>query len=191
MEVPEGSEGCRKGYWKLKKALYKLKQSGRLWNEDNLIRAYVDSDFGGDETTRSTTGIIILIGTGPIGWPSKLQHIVSSSTAESEHYALGSCANQCILYENILNELGENCKPININIDNKDNKATLYISENETINQNTRHIDLKYHLVRDYIKGNKIRFHYIKSQDNLVDGFTKYLNSNAMKKFRDLIMYEF
>jgi len=72
-----------------------------------------------------------------------------------------------------------------------DNKATIYISKNETINQNTRHIDIKYHLVRDYIKENKIRLNYIKSQDNLADGFTKYLNSNAMKKFRDLIMYEF
>jgi len=33
MEVPEGPEGYRKGYWKLKKTLYRLKQSGRLWNE--------------------------------------------------------------------------------------------------------------------------------------------------------------
>ena len=66
-----------------------------------------------------------------------------------------------------------------------------YIYQNKIINQNTRNIDIKYHLIRDYIKENKVRLHYIKSQNNPADGFTKYLNSNAMKKFRDLIMYEF
>ena len=49
------------------------------FNKDNLIRAYVDSDYGGDEATkRSTTDIIILIGSGPVDWHSKLLHIVSS-----------------------------------------------------------------------------------------------------------------
>jgi len=33
MEVPEGLEGYRKGYLKLKKTLYWLKQSGLLWNQ--------------------------------------------------------------------------------------------------------------------------------------------------------------
>jgi len=43
----------------------------------------VDSNYGEDETTRrSTTDIIIFIGTGPVGWHSKHQHIVSSPTAE-------------------------------------------------------------------------------------------------------------
>jgi len=147
------------GWFNLLKVFRYLKGNknyGIKFNKDNLKRAYVDSDYGGDEITRrSTTGIIILIGTGPVGWYSKLQHIVSSSTAESEYYALGTCANQCVWYENILNELGENCKCININIDNK---AAIYISENETINQNKRHIDIKYHFVRDYVKENKISF---------------------------------
>jgi len=62
------------------------------------MRAYVDSDYEGDEATRrSTRSIIILIGSGPVGWQSKLRNIVSSSTAESEYYALGLCANQCMV----------------------------------------------------------------------------------------------
>jgi len=55
------------------------KNYGIKFNKDNLIRAYVDSDYGGDEATkRSTTDIIILIGSGPVDWHSKLLHIVSS-----------------------------------------------------------------------------------------------------------------
>ena len=59
--------------------LKRNKNYGIKFNKDNLIRAYVDSDYGGDEATkRSTTDIIILIGSGPVDWHSKLLHIVSS-----------------------------------------------------------------------------------------------------------------
>jgi len=67
----------------------------------------------------------------------------------------------------------------------------LYVSENEYINQNTRYIDIKYHCVKNLIRENNICLNYIKSQDNLTNGFIKYLNSNAMKKFRNSIIYEY
>jgi len=38
---------------------------------------------------------------------------------------------------------------------------------------------------------NRILLNYIKSQDNLADGFTKYLNWNTMKEFRASIMNEY
>jgi len=41
----------------------------------------------------------------------------------------------------------------------------------------SKHIDIKYHYVRDVVKENKIDLKYIKSQDNLAYGFTKYLNN--------------
>jgi len=63
--------------------------------------------------------------------------------------------------------------------------------KNEIIKHNNSHINIKYHCVRDLVKENKIRLNYIKNYDNLANGFTRYLNSNDMKKFRNSIMYEF
>ena len=63
--------------------------------------------------------------------------------------------------------------------------------KNEIIKQNNSHIDIKYHCVRDLVKENKIRLNYIIYYDNLANGFTRHLNSNDMKKFRNSIMYEF
>jgi len=57
--------------------------------KDSNIEAYVDSDFGGDEKTRRlTTKYILKIRNTPTSWCSKLQHCVSTSTAEFEYYSL-------------------------------------------------------------------------------------------------------
>jgi len=153
------------------------------------LRAYVDSDFGGDEETRrSTTGYLILFDSTPTTWYSKLQKSVAVSTAESEYYVIDECARHCLWYENIFNELNIKQNYININVDNK---AAIYNCENETINPKSRHIDIKYHHIRELVKERRIKLKYVKSMDNLADGFTKYLNTNLMNKFRESILEKF
>ncbi len=153
------------------------------------FKVYVDADLGGDKVTRrSTTGYLMLINSAPTSWYSKLQHCVSVSTAESEYYGIHECARHCLWYKNIFNELNINIKPIIINTDNK---AAIYNCENETINPKSKHIDLKYHSIRELIKRNYIKLKYIESENNLADGFTKYLNNTLMSKFRENILSSF
>jgi len=153
------------------------------------LRTYVDADLGGDKgTRRSTTGYIMMMNTAPTSWYSKLQHSVSTSTAESEYYGIHECARHCMWYKNILNELGFENKCITINTDNQ---AAKYICENETINSKSKHIELRYHNTRDLVREKKINIEYIKSENNLSDGFTKYLNTSLMNKFRNNILYKF
>lgn len=72
-----------------------------------------------------------------------------------------------------------------------DNKATIFISENKLTNQKTKHIDIRYHFIRELIKNGKIKLEYIRSQNNVADGFTKYLNGSLMKNFRNNLLSEF
>jgi len=65
---------------------------------------------------------------------------VAVSTAESEYYSLNECALKCLWIKNFLYEF------MTIKIDNK---AAIYNSKNETINPKSRHIDLKYHKIRE------------------------------------------
>ena len=122
----------------------------------------------------------------PTSWYSKLQHCVSVSTAESEYYGIHECARHCLWYRNVFKELGLKQDTITINTDNK---AAIYNCENETINPKSKHIDLRYHSIRELIKKNYINLKYIKSENNLSDGFTKYLNSTLMTRFRNNILY--
>jgi len=88
---------------------------------------------------------------------------------------------------NILKELDFKINFININVDNK---ATIYNSKNQSINPKTKHIDIRFHYVRELIKENKIKLNYVKSEKNLADGFTKYLNNTLMDNFRQSILYD-
>ena len=86
---------------------------------------------------------------------------------------------------NFLNELNFNINTININVDNK---AATSISENNIINQKSKHIDIRFHYIRELISENKIKLKYIKSKYNTSDGLTKFLGSNQMTIFRNQIL---
>src|SRR5258705_11391931 len=55
---------------------------------DEPFVTYTDSNHGGDpDTTRSTSGYLLCIGTGAVSWSSKLQSLVALSTTEAEYIA--------------------------------------------------------------------------------------------------------
>jgi len=88
-------------------------------------------------------------------------------------------------YKNLLNELNINIKEITIFLNNK---ATIYNSENQSINPKSKHIDIRYHHIRDLVNKKIIKLKYIKSKDNLADGFIKFLNNSLMDKFRNTLL---
>jgi len=159
---------------------------GIKFTKEKDLKIFVDADYAGDQTTRkSTSGFLIMIGDSPTSWYSKLQNCVATSTAESEYYSISDCAKHSMWYINVLNELNINIKYAIINVDNN---AAIYNCQNQSINTRSKHIDIKYHHIRDLIKKNKIKLKYIKSSENLADGFTKYLNNTMMDKFRNAIL---
>jgi len=49
-------------------------------------------------------------------------------------------------------------------------------------------MDIRIYYVKELIKENKIKLEYIKTQLNIADGFTKYLNNTGMDKFRNCLL---
>jgi len=159
---------------------------GILYTKHTNIDIYTDADYAGDkETRRSTSGFLFYIGGALTRWMSKLQHYVATSTAESEYYSLSECAKHCVWYINFLNELNFKIPCLTINVDNK---AAIYNSKNQSINPKNKHIDVKYHYIRELISNKKIKLDYIKSNENLADGLTKYLNGPALNNFRNSLL---
>lgn len=87
--------------------------------------------------------------------------------------------------KNILSEIGINTGTITIYIDNK---AAIFSSENNVINNKLKHIDIRYHFIRELINNKTIKLEYIKSSENLADGLTKFLNGTRLRKFRDSVL---
>lgn len=103
----------------------------------------------------------------------------TSASVSAQNNASGS--------KNLLNELNFNIRSININVDNK---ATIFISNNDLVNQKCKHIGIRFHYIRELIKNKEIELKHIKSQENIADGLTKYLNGPSMTIFRNKIQAE-
>ena len=88
---------------------------------------------------------------------------------------------------NIFKELYIKIKTVSINTNNK---TAIYNYQNKSINTKSKHIDIKYHHIRDLISKGTIKLKYIKSENNLADGFTKYLNSTSMDRFRNKLLFK-
>ena len=160
---------------------------GLLYNisdEEALsLIGYVDSDWGGDYTTRkSTTGYLFTFGNTPISWSSKLQKSVAISFCEAEYMALKEAAKELIWLKTVFNEI----KPLNkYNTDLLycDNKSAIDLSKNPEHHARTKHIDIQYHFVRDYIERKIFELRYINTKEQLADALTKAIDINAFRNF--------
>jgi len=139
------------------------------------------------ETRKSTSGFVMMIGDSPTSWYSKLQHVVATSTAESEYISVSDCAKHSLWYMNIFKELNIKIKTVSINTNNK---TAIYNYQNKSINTKSKHIEIKYHHVRDLISKGTIKLKYIKFENNLADGFTKFLNSTSTDRFRNNLLFK-
>nr|KYP32050.1 Retrovirus-related Pol polyprotein from transposon TNT 1-94 [Cajanus cajan] len=91
--------------------------------------AYTDSNYAGDlDDRRSTSGLVLVMGSGAVSWASKKKPIVSLSTTEAEYIAATSCACQCIWIRGILYQLGAEEKEATSTVILCDNNSTIQLS---------------------------------------------------------------
>lgn len=151
-------------------------------NTDELI-AYSDADYAGDiETRRSTSGAAFMYGGGIISWCSERQKSVSLSTTESEYIAASQCVKELIWLKQIFCELLEN-NSLKIKL-LMDNQSAIRLIKNPEFHKRTKHIDVRYHFIREKYEENLFMLHYIPTNEMLADTFTKAL---ASPKFVELV----
>ena len=69
-----------------------------------------------------------------------------------------------------------------------DNQAALAIIKNPICSSKTKHVELRYHLVRDYVTRKLLKFQYIPTEENIADIFTKPLDKSIFEKHRDSLL---
>ncbi|OWZ09437.1 LOW QUALITY PROTEIN: Integrase, catalytic core protein [Phytophthora megakarya] len=112
------------------------------------LNGYCDSDWGNcPQTRKSVTGYTIMLAGGAISWAARRQSVVAQSTAEAEYVASCEATMDGKGILNILWELfPEYPTEFHLGIDNK---AALALATNPTYNRKTRHIELRWHFVRE------------------------------------------
>ncbi|KAG6436667.1 hypothetical protein SASPL_101569 [Salvia splendens] len=143
-------------------------------NQEVKLVGYSDSDWGRDlDERKSTTGYCFYIGDGVFTWSSKKQAIVTLSTCEAEYVAASSTVCHCIWLRNLLTFLGfAQQGPTEIHVDNK---YAIALAKNPVFHERSKHIDTRYHFIREHVNQNDVELVYCKSQDQAADIFTKPL----------------
>ena len=138
------------------------------------IHGYCDSDWGSDPDTRkSVTGYVLCLSGGAVSWASRRQTIVAQSTAEAEYVAACEASMEGTGLRNILTEIDPDAEmDFALGIDNQ---AAYVMATNPTYSRRTRHIELRWHYVRDQVIKKKLRLWKVKSVNNLADILTKAL----------------
>ena len=143
---------------------------------------YSDSDYAGCGINRkSTSGGCQLLGHALVSWQSKKQTSVSRSTAEAEYIAAGSCTAQILWLQNQLLDYG--IKSMNTPLI-LDSTAAISIIKNPVQHTKTKHIDIRYHFIRDCYEKGMITLQHVPTEDQLADVFTK---ARDFKTFQSLI----
>ncbi|UYV75490.1 hypothetical protein LAZ67_13000394 [Cordylochernes scorpioides] len=144
------------------------------------ILAFSDSDWANDIDDRlSTSGSAVTINGCLVSWRSKKQNCVSLSTMESEYIALAQTTKEILWIAQILENLKcltNASRPITIFCDNR---AAIEFSKNNIENNRSKHIDIRYHYIREKVNSGDIHVNYISTNDNLADISTKGLKRTA------------
>ena len=141
---------------------------------------YTDSDFAGCKIDRkSTSGSCQFLGRRLVSWYSKKQHSVSTSTAEAEYIAAGSCCAQILWMRNQLRDYGLLLTKIPIFCDNT---SAIAISNNPVQHSRTKHIDIRYHFIREHVMNGTVELHFVPTEDQIADIFTKPLDESTFNK---------
>ncbi|KAI3667612.1 hypothetical protein L6452_42678 [Arctium lappa] len=146
------------------------------------LTAFTDADHAGCKLDRkSTSGSCQFIGDKLVSWTSKKQNCVSTSTAEAEYVAAASCCSQVLWMTTQLRDFGYNYKRVPIYCDSK---SAISITANPVHHSKTKHIDVRYHFIKDHVEKGNIEMHFVQTDFQLADLFTKPLDE---KRFQFLI----
>ena len=150
---------------------------------------FSDSDWAGDkDNRRSVGGYMIFLNGVLIAWRSKLQKVVSLSSAEAEFYACAEAVKEVPFIVQILRFLGVEVKtPVEVKVDNV---GAIYMSQNQASSTRTRHMDTRWFYVNDLQDDGLIIVKFVRSEDNVSDVATKNVSADTMEKHIDTITAE-
>ena len=118
---------------------------------------------------------------GAIIWLSKKQAIVSISTSEAEYIALSSVTQEAVWLRRLLTDLRVSNEPMVLM---EDNHGAIAIAMNPIGHARTKHIDIRYHYIREAVHDGMINLHYFPTSEMIADLLTKPLSEGLFERLR-------
>ncbi|OWZ09946.1 Integrase, catalytic core protein [Phytophthora megakarya] len=123
---------------------------------DGLV-VYCDAAFAVERERKSSTGFAIFYDGNLVEWGSKKQSTVTLSSTESEYIAMATAVQECIGIKMVLKDLGMDVEVVTVF---EDNQGAQHLAESKAVTQRSRHIDTKYHWLREQVQQNELHVKY-------------------------------
>ena len=133
---------------------------------------------------RSTTGYVFTLAKAPVSWKSTLQSTVALSTMEAKYIAITEAVKEAIWLQGLLDDLGVGQKQVTVFCDSQ---RAIHLAKNQVYHARTKHIDVRYHFVREIIEEGRVLVQKIKTDDNPADMLTKVVTTIKFNNCLDLI----
>jgi hypothetical protein len=147
------------------------------------LTAYIDSDYGNClDTRRSVSGYIMQLGGCAVTYSSKTQPTVALSSTEAEYMALAHGVKEVLFLRQLLHEL-HRVQPTTA-IVYGDNQSSIAMAKNPVHHQRTKHIDVRYHFVRERVGRKDIAIEYVDTKSNMADLLTKNVSREILLRLR-------
>ena len=166
-----------------------IEDYGLLYKKGDLkgeLIGYSDRDFAGDCSDRkSTSSHIFFFGGMTVSWSSQKLSIVALSSCEPEYIAATTATCQAVWMNRLIGELTNNEETkVKLMVDNQ---SAITLSKNPVHHNRTKHIDTRYHFIRECVEDKKIEIAFIRMEDQLADMFTKALGRLKFQEMRGRI----
>jgi hypothetical protein len=189
-ELSKVADGATQAHWKALiraiKYVIDTKENGlfmtpKMGEDSFYLEGISDSEYAGDRDTRiSVYGYVIYFCGAPIAWKSKSGKSVTLSSTEAEYFAMSEVVKEIMFVKQVIESMGIKLKyPIMVKVDNV---GAIYLANNHTTGQRTKHIDIRRHFVREFVVDGKIQVVFVKSGDNDADILTKNTTEELFNK---------
>ena len=124
------------------------------------------------------------MGTNLVAWMSKKQIFVSLSTTKAEYIAAESHCSQLLWMKKLLGDYGLSQETMVVYCDNS---SAIDISKNPVQDSKTKHIEIRYHFIRDLVERKVVALEYIPTEHQNAEIFIKPLDRSNFKSLRQVI----
>ncbi|GKF23994.1 hypothetical protein Tco_0076316, partial [Tanacetum coccineum] len=154
---------------------------GLWYPKDSFIAltAYADTDHAGcQDTRRSTSGCMHLLGDRLVSWSSKRQKSDAISSTKAEYIALSGCCAQVLWMRSQLTDYGLGFNKIPMYCDNK---SAIALCCNNVQHSRSKHIDIRFHFIKVQVENGVVEFYFVNTEYQLADIFTKALGRERIE----------
>ncbi|SPC65513.1 uncharacterized protein UHOD_11083 [Ustilago sp. UG-2017b] len=145
--------------------------------------AHSDANWASDATIqrRSTSGSVAFVYGNPVTWKSATQKCVSLSAIEAEFIAATEATREVLFLKQLLRSIGIATGTLTVY---SDNTGCIQVSKDPAQHWKLKHIDTKYHFVRNNVQEGRVQIKYVDTTRNLADVLTKPIGRQAMQQAR-------